>query len=167
MPLQFPCPELQLAMPQVPVEHEGVPFAAVQVCVLPQFVPQVDVEFRFVSQPSFAVVLQFAKPEVQALMPHTPLVHDRVPFADEHTVLLLQLEPQVSTEFRLVSQPSFVPPQSPKPELQLLIPHTPLMHDATPLTVEQAIRVPQVVPQAVERLRSVSQPVDDTPSQFP
>jgi hypothetical protein len=100
-------------------------------------------------------------------MPHVPFVQDRVPFAVEHTILLVQSGPHVSTEFRFVSQPSFVPPQSPKPEVQLLMPHAPLVHEAAPLAPEHAIRFPQVVPQAVVKLKSASHPFDTTLSQFP
>jgi hypothetical protein len=69
-------------------------------------------------------------------MPQTPFVHDAVPFAFEHAARLPQVVPHADVRFKLVSQPSFAPPQSPYPALQLLMPHTPFVQDAVPAVVE-------------------------------
>jgi hypothetical protein len=64
--------------------------------------------------------------------------------------------PHVAVEFRFVSQPSLMPPQSPHPLLQL-IPHTPFVHDAVPFAVEHATLFAHVAPQVTVELRFVSQ----------
>jgi hypothetical protein len=50
-PSQFPYPELQLAIPQVPLVHDGAPFVTAQATRFPQVVPHAATWFRFVSQP--------------------------------------------------------------------------------------------------------------------
>jgi hypothetical protein len=99
--------KLQVPDPQV----EALALVLLQATLLPHVVPQLAVEFRFVSQPSL-VPPQSAKPDAQLVVPHTPFVHEAVPFAVEHALTFAQAVPHVEVEFRLVSQPSFVPPQS-------------------------------------------------------
>jgi hypothetical protein len=87
--------------------HEGVACAKEQVCLFVQFVPQLEAELRFVSQPSFTAFEQLAKPELQALVSHFPPTQLAVPLAAEHETVLPQSVPHVEGEFRFVSHPSF------------------------------------------------------------
>jgi hypothetical protein len=72
IPSQSPKLALQLAIPQVPAVHEGVPFITVQARL---HIPQCEGDvLTLVSQPSVAFMLQSPKPELQ-VKPHLPALH--------------------------------------------------------------------------------------------
>jgi hypothetical protein len=82
-----------------------------------------------------------------------------------HTAVCAQV-PQFETVFRFVSQPSLLPPQSPKPAAQAST-HVPLGQDGVPWTVEHTTRLAHVVPHAEATSRFVSQPFETVASQLP
>jgi hypothetical protein len=107
-------------------------------------VPQLSaLVVRLISQPSFTVLLQFAKPVLQAAMSQLLLTQAGVPFG---VVQLLPHVPQLETLLaRIDSQPSFrAPLQSAAPLLQTR-PHRPPAQAGTPL-LPAAQTVPALPP---------------------
>jgi hypothetical protein len=102
--------------------------------------------------------LEMARPAGQT---QAPLLQLGVGSA--HATRFAQLVPQLVSDDRFVSQPSFTPPQSPKPALHLML-QAPIMHAGVPFTAEQVL-VAQLAPQLSMVLIVVSQPVLARPSQ--
>jgi hypothetical protein len=108
-------------------------------------------------QDSFADGPQFEARPSQLGCTHLPPLQLSV--GEAQAMRLVHVVPQAPGSFRFVSHPSFVPPQSPHPELQLVVPHSPFAQDAVPFAVEQATAVEQVAPHVATAFRSVSQSV--------
>jgi hypothetical protein len=156
---QLPYPALQL-IPHVPELQEAVPLAVLHaVLQLPQCVGSVS---TLVSHPSPVLPLQLAQPAAH-VSTHTPEVQAEVAWFVLHAVA--QLPQWVTSLFRFDSQPlARVPSQFPKPPLQV-IPHTPAVQVAVPLTpLHAVVHVLQCVGSV---LRLISQPFDALPSQLP
>ena len=122
---QLPKPGLQV-MPHWPAAQLAVPLFVLH--AMPQPLQCVGLAFRFVSQPFVARLSQLPKPELQ-VMPHVPLLQDRIPLLELHTVV--QLPQRLTSAPRFVSQPGAALSQSPNPRLQVM-PHTPPVHEAAP-----------------------------------
>ena len=145
---------------QAPVLQPAVPlFELHTVEQVPQCVGSVC---REASQPSPATLVQFAQPDVQAVMAQTLPEHDDVAW------FVLQARPQPAQfdafELVLVSQPlPRLLSQSPIGAVQAM-PQVPLLHDGLPpLTLQILVQVPQWV---ASFFRSASQPLPMSPSQL-
>src|SRR5438309_1636105 len=117
-------------MVQLPPLHAPVPFAIAHTA--PQL-PQLFASLAMVvSQPSFGLPLQSAKPGLHAPIWQLPLVHSGPPFLGEHT---WPQPPQLAmSEAVFTSQPSFgLPLQSAKPGLQVPTVQAPFAHAAVSL----------------------------------
>jgi hypothetical protein len=123
--LQFAKPALHAATLHVPAEHAEVPLA------IEHTVPHAPQLFTllcvFVSQPSPAMPLQFAKPALHIPTAHVPAAQTGAAFAVAHTV---PHAPQLFTLLCVfVSQPfAAFPSQSAKPALHIPIVHVPAVH---------------------------------------
>jgi hypothetical protein len=116
----------------------------------------------FTSQPSAGMLLQLPNPELHVPSVQLPVEHDSLAFARLHAV---PQPPQLVSVLSVVSQPlPPLPSQSPRPLMQLAVPHTPLTQFGVPPAVEQAL--PQVLQWLTFVLRLISQPLAVLPSQF-
>lgn len=116
-----------------------------------------------VSQPLLVIPSQSPRPAAQLERVHTPAVHDAPPPENMQTFPHeLQLFTLVCV---FVSQPSEVSPlQSPKPVLQLRMPHVPAAQRGVALAITQALaQLPQRVGSV---LMFTSQPSAAMPLQF-
>lgn len=137
---QLPKPAVHVNV-HVPVEHDGVAFAAEQVC---PHAPQFDRVFRLVSHPFDGMPSQSAKPAAQ-VGAQVPFVQAVVPFAFVHGA---PQAPQFAVlVFRLASQPFVaLPSQLPKPTLHPPSWHVPAEHSGVAFAKEQTVpHVPQFV----------------------
>jgi hypothetical protein len=136
---QSPNPGLHDAIVQFPPLHPAVPFASTH---CRWHAPQLFGSFpMFVSQPSLGLLLQSAKPGLQARMEQVPPVHPAVPCGMLHTwphVPQLLGSPPVLTSQPFGTRPS----QSAKPGLQAAIVHIELEHPPVPLGTTQTMPQP-------------------------
>jgi len=152
---------LQEATPQVLLEHEAVPLAALQ--TVPQAPQLLTLLVRLVSQPLAAIPSQLPHPALQEAMPHVPPEQDAVPLGAVQT---WPQEPQLLTSvFRFLSQPlATLPSQLSQPALQEAMPQVEPEQDEVALAAKQALpQAPQLVTLVVV---SISQPLAALPSQL-
>src|SRR5262249_46912707 len=135
-PLQLAKPLLQLAMPQLPALHAGVPLATEH--ALPQPPQLVTLVCVFVSQPSGLMPLRSANPGLQLVTVQVDPTHVGVPFGAVHTFPQLpQFEAFVDV---FTSQPSATrPSQLANGALHDAMAHDPAVHAAVPFATEQAV----------------------------
>jgi hypothetical protein len=158
-PSQFPQPESQLAMWQLPPEQEAVACARLQ--GVPQE-PQLDSVSREVSQPLAWLPSQLPHKESQLTMRHWPVAQDSLAWA---RLQVFPQPPQLESVVRSVSQPlEWVPSQLPQSESQLVMRQLPVEHSSPACGSEQA--VPQE-PQLLRVVSVCSQPLESWPSQSP
>ena len=135
IPSQLPKPGLQLEIEQTPELQAAVPLVELQT---EPHKPQLEVVFRFVSQPLLASPSQLPKPGLQEATLQTLAIHAGVPLA---ALQMLLQAPQLLTSVVVFTQ---VPLQSVCPLAQLVVTHEPFTQ-LCPL--EQAAQTAPAVPQ--------------------
>ncbi len=155
-------PALHAPWTHEPATHVAVAFANEQPC--PQVPQLATLALVLVSQPSTGIVLQSAKPALQASSAQVLAVQAAVAFANEQPC---PQEAQFATLLvRSVSQPlTTLLSQSPRPAAQLDSVHTPALHEAPPPMNEQTF--PQELQLFTLVCVLVSQPSAVIPLQLP
>jgi hypothetical protein len=160
LPSQLAKPALHAPSAHEPAEHSAAALAKEHTR---PHIPQLDVVPRLASHPSAPLLLQSAKPPLQA-NPQADALHV-VDALGREAHPLPHVEQCEGLLVVLVSQPfAGFPSQLPKPPLQLWTWQLPPPHVATPFATAHAL---PHAPQWVVLLSAVSQPLAMLPSQLP